>query len=80
MTKSRKQTGEETAKAVPTDRLPFEEALAGLERSVEMLKNERTTLANIVQSFEEGVAYYERCESILREAKQKIEVYGKDGF
>jgi exodeoxyribonuclease VII small subunit len=58
----------------------FEEALAGLERSVETLKNEGTTLAGIVKSFEEGMAFYERCETILREAKQKIEVCDKDAF
>ncbi|MDR1573836.1 MAG: exodeoxyribonuclease VII small subunit [Clostridiales Family XIII bacterium] len=57
----------------------FEDALAGLERSVEALKGEGTTLEGVVKNFETGMAYYERCEAILREAKQKIAFYGKDG-
>jgi exodeoxyribonuclease VII small subunit len=57
----------------------FEEALAGLERSVEALKGEGTTLESVVKSFEEGMAFYDRCDAILKEAKQKIEVYGKEG-
>jgi exodeoxyribonuclease VII small subunit len=66
------------ADAEKTDEPSFEEALAGLERSVEALKGEGTTLESVVKSFEEGMTFYERCEAILREAKQKIEIYGKD--
>jgi exodeoxyribonuclease VII small subunit len=58
----------------------FEEALAGLERSVEALKSDGTTLASVLKSFEDGMAFYNRCEAILDEAKQKIEVYGKDAL
>jgi exodeoxyribonuclease VII small subunit len=59
--------------------LSFEDALAGLERSVETLRGEGTTLENVVKSFEEGMAHYARCEAILREAKQRIEICGKGG-
>jgi exodeoxyribonuclease VII small subunit len=56
----------------------FEEALAGLERSVEALKGEGTTLESVIGHFEEGMDFYKRCETMLNEAKQKIEIYGKD--
>jgi exodeoxyribonuclease VII small subunit len=59
--------------------LSFEEALAGLERSVDALKSEGTTLENVIKSFDEGMAFYDRCEAILNEAAQKIEVCGMNG-
>ena len=67
-----------SGKAAEAGQPSFEEALAGLERSVEALKDEGTTLASVVESFENGMAFYERCKAILDEAKQKIEVYGKE--
>jgi exodeoxyribonuclease VII small subunit len=71
-----KQKGGKAAGRTADD-LSFEDALAGLERSAEALKSEGTTLASVVESFEEGMRFYERCKAILDEAKQKIEVYGK---
>jgi exodeoxyribonuclease VII small subunit len=56
----------------------FEEALAGLERAVESMKGEGTTLEGVIRNFEEGMSFYNRCEAILNEARQKIEVYGKN--
>jgi exodeoxyribonuclease VII small subunit len=58
------------------DALLFEEALLGLERSVEALKGEGTTLDAMIKNFEEGMRFCNRCEQILGEAKRKIEVYG----
>jgi exodeoxyribonuclease VII small subunit len=55
--------------------LSFETALEGLEKSAEALKNEGTTLETALQSFEDGMAYYQRCDAILRAAKQKIELF-----
>jgi exodeoxyribonuclease VII small subunit len=52
----------------------FEEALCGLEKSVEALKSDSVSLEQAIKNFEEGVAFYEQCESILREARQKVEV------
>ncbi|MDR2089938.1 MAG: exodeoxyribonuclease VII small subunit [Clostridiales Family XIII bacterium] len=60
--------------------LSFEEALAGLEGSVESLKSEGTTLESVIKSFEEGMAFYNRCEEMLKEAKQKIEIHGRDAL
>ena len=58
-------------------KMTFEEALSGLEKSVEMLKNQDTALEAAIKSFEEGVACYDHCSEILKETKQKIEVYDR---
>jgi exodeoxyribonuclease VII small subunit len=65
----------ENVRAAPS----FEEALAGLERSVEALRGEGTTLDGLIENFKEGMAFYERCAAILEEARQTIEVCGGDG-
>lgn len=58
-------------------KMSFEEALAGLERSAEILKKDGTTLEEAMENFEKGVAYYRYCSEILSEAKQKIEFYDR---
>lgn len=58
--------------------LSFEEALEGLEKSAEALKKEGTTLEEAMNSFENGIGYYKRCTELLKEARQKIQVYDKD--
>jgi len=55
--------------------LTFEEALSGLETAAEALKKDGVTLEKAMESFEQGVKYYEYCNKILNEAKQKIEVF-----
>ncbi len=59
------------------DNVSFEEALSGLERSAEILKKDGTTLEEAMKRFEEGVAYYNHCNDLLSQAKQKIEVFEK---
>lgn len=58
-------------------KMSFEEALAGLEHSAEILKKDGTTLEEAMQCFEKGVEYYRFCNEILSDAKQKIEFYDK---
>ncbi len=55
--------------------ITFEEALAGLEKSAEALRKPGTALEDAMKSFENGLAYYKKCQSILNDAKQKIEIY-----
>jgi exodeoxyribonuclease VII small subunit len=55
--------------------ISFEEALRGLEQSVDALKSDSVTLEQALKSFEEGAAFYGRCESILRETRRKIEIF-----
>lgn len=59
-------------------KLTFEEALTGLEKSVEMLKNQDTPLEAAIKCFEEGISYYEHCSMILEDTKQKIEAYDRN--
>lgn len=59
------------------DKMSFEEALAGLEKSAEVLKRDGTTLEVAMQSFEQGIEYYNYCNEMLSNAKQKIEFFEK---
>lgn len=59
------------------DKISFEEALAGLEKSAEVLKKDGTTLEAAMQSFEQGVEFYNYCNEMLSNAKQKIEFFEK---
>lgn len=58
-------------------KMSFEEALAGLERAAETLKKDGTTLEAAMESFEQGIAYYNYCNEMLNDAKQKIEFFEK---
>lgn len=60
------------------NKMSFEEALDGLEKSAEMLKKDGTTLEAAMQSYEQGMKYYNYCNEILNNAKQKIEIFGKN--
>lgn len=52
----------------------FEEALAGLEAIVESMENEQLPLEELVANFEKGSALLDRCETILRSARSRIEL------
>ena len=58
-------------------KMSFEEALAGLEKSAEILKRDGTTLEAAMESFEQGIDYYNYCSEMLNNAKQKIEFFEK---
>lgn len=58
-------------------KMSFEDALAGLEKSAEILKKDGTTLEDAMQSFEQGLELYNYCKEMLNDAKQKIEFYEK---
>ncbi len=58
-------------------KMSFEEALAGLEKSAEILKKDGTTLEAAMESFEQGIMYYNYCNEMLNDAKQKIEYFEK---
>ena len=65
----RKTTAEESA-AAPS----FEEALAGLEAIVEAMEHEQLPLEELVTYYENGTALLDRCEAILRTARDRIEL------
>lgn len=59
-------------------KMSFEEAFEGLEHSVSILKSEDASLEMAIKQYEQGLEFYESCEEILSDAKQKIEVYKAD--
>ncbi len=63
---------------MPDNKLSFEEALAKLESAVSRLRAGDCTLEESVKLYEKSVEYYKLCEQILKEAKQKIEIYRPD--
>ena len=57
----------------------FEKNMAELEKCSKALSEENISLEDAIKYFEKGQKYYNECEKILDEARQKIEVYtGKD--
>lgn len=51
----------------------FEESLQKLEAASEKLKAQDVPLEEAIQSYKEGLKYYEECRSILDAAAQEIE-------
>ncbi|PJB70208.1 MAG: exodeoxyribonuclease VII small subunit [Alphaproteobacteria bacterium CG_4_9_14_3_um_filter_47_13] len=68
-------------KAVPSEQLTFEAALAELEAIVRSLERGDTALEDSLAAYERGVALKTHCETKLREAQAKIEKISinKDG-
>lgn len=59
-----------TAPSLPS----FEEALLGLETIVEAMEHEHLALEELVSHFEKGASLLNRCDSILKSARQRIEL------
>lgn len=57
--------------------MTFEESMKRLEEMSEKIKDEKTTLEEAIACYEEGMERYRECDEILRNAKQKIEIYGQ---
>ncbi len=55
------------------EKMSFEEALAELESIVKKIDTGQENLADAVDSFERGVLLKKHCESMLKNAKLKIE-------
>ena len=51
----------------------FEEALAKLKEMSEKIKSPDISLEDSIRCYKDGARYYEICQKILKEAKQKIE-------
>jgi exodeoxyribonuclease VII small subunit len=60
------------------EELNFEEALSRLEALSEKLSSENVPLDDAIGLYEEGVAYFKRCKSILDEAGRRITVIEED--
>lgn len=57
--------------------ITFEAAMEKLEKAADNLKNDSITLEEALKNYEEGLAYYKKCDAILKDAKQRIETYSK---
>ncbi len=60
----------------PIESMSFEEALGALTRLVEQLESGEMPLAESVAAFERGVKLSRRCEALLDEAEQRLQVLG----
>ncbi len=58
------------------DDLSFEEALDQLTRLVEQLESGQLPLEESVAAFERGVQLTRRCEALLDEAAQRLQILG----
>jgi len=56
------------------DKLTFEQALAELTRLVEKLESGKLPLEESIAAFEAGVKLSRRCEELLDEAEQRLQV------
>ncbi len=55
--------------------MAFEDAVEQLEKCAQKISSDDITLADAIKSYEDGMMYYQKCRSILDDAKQKIEFY-----
>jgi exodeoxyribonuclease VII small subunit len=54
--------------------IPFEQSLTELEAIVKQLETGELTLENSLKQFEKGIALARRCQHVLHQAEQKIEI------
>lgn len=55
------------------NKLSFEDALKKLEETAANLEKENIPLEEAISNYQQGIAYYNQCEEILKNAKQRIE-------
>ncbi|MBZ2173756.1 exodeoxyribonuclease VII small subunit [Schnuerera sp. xch1] len=58
--------------------LSYEEAIEELEQILEDLQNEDLSLDNSLEKFKQGVALYNYCNEILKNAEGEIKILLKD--
>ena len=59
--------------------ITFEQAMSRLEKIVRELENGEVALEESIKLFEEGVKLSGICSSLLKEAKQKVEILIDNG-
>ena len=57
------------------EKLSFEEALAKLEGCVARIRSGELALEESIKAYEESMRYYNICDAVLKDARQKIEIY-----
>jgi len=66
------------SKEIDVKSLTFEQALAGLTELVEKLESGELPLEESVAAFEQGVKLSRRCESLLDQADQRLQILGDE--
>lgn len=56
----------------------FEESLKKLEEMTDKIRREDTSLEDAIKCYEEGISCYNKCNEILKNAKQCIEVIKRE--
>ena len=56
----------------------FEESLKKLEAASEKLKRQDVPLEEAIESYKEGIKYYEQCKKILDDASAQIETLTRE--
>jgi len=56
----------------------FKENMEELRKMSEKIKDPDVPLEEAISSFEKGMEYYKKCDSILKDAEQRIEVIRKE--
>jgi exodeoxyribonuclease VII small subunit len=67
---ARRKVSPDEASDAPT----FEDALAELEAVVEAMEEEQLPLEDLVSHYEKGSALLKRCESVLKSARDRLEL------
>ena len=57
--------------------MTFEESIKKLEEMAAKIKAEDVALEEAIECYEEGIKCYQTCCDVLRDARQKIEVFDK---
>lgn len=57
--------------------MSFEESLKKLEEMSDKIREDNTTLDEAIECYKEGIKAYDECNSVLKEARQKIETVKK---
>lgn len=66
-----------TKQTVPAD-MPFETAMAELEKIVQQLESGKSGLEESIQLYERGVALRSHCETRLKDAQLRVEKLSLD--
>ena len=69
------------AAVAPIESMPFEQAMAELERIVDTLEKGQVALEDSITLYERGEHLKQRCETLLKNAEMRVQkiVIGEDG-
>lgn len=74
-------TSKTASAGAPIETMPFEQAMAELERIVDTLEKGQAALEDSITLYERGEHLKQRCEALLKNAEMRVQkiVVGDDG-